>query len=308
MKLKQSFIGIAALVLSAAAQAKTLNVITTTEDLAAITREVGGSHVDANAIAKGYQDPHFVDAKPSYLLKMRRADLLVAIGLELEVGWLPPLLTNARNERILPGSAGFLEASGGCDILQKPTGAIDRSMGDIHPEGNPHYWLDPENGRIIARNIARKLTELDGDDAADFKKNLDQFEATLTEKEKQWSATAAAFKGVKVITYHNSLPNFAKAFGLDIVNHVEPKPGVPPSPNHVQALMAQIKTDKIPLLLIEPYFDEKLPQKIAQESGATMIVFPTSVGAEPGIRTYFDLFDHDLKEIAVALAGRAVSK
>src|SRR5690349_352051 len=140
--------------------ASKLQIMTATTDLASLAQEVGGDKVEVESIAKGYQDPHFVDAKPSYLLKLKRADLLIVVGLELEVGWLPPLLTNARNSNILPGQAGFLDASIGCDILQKPHGAIDRSMGDIHPEGNPHYWLDPENGRVIAKHISEKLSEL----------------------------------------------------------------------------------------------------------------------------------------------------
>jgi len=302
MKFKTLALLALAVAVPTAASAKTLEVVTTTEDLAAIINEIGQKHVNAVSIAKGYQDPHFVDAKPSYLLKLKKADLLAVVGLELEVGWLPPLLTNARNPRILPGSAGFMDSSEGCDILQKPVGAIDRSMGDIHPSGNPHYWLDPENGRVIARHAARKLAELDPEDAADFQKNLATFESALTEKEKAWSAQATAFKGVKVITYHNSFPNFAKAFGLDVVNHVEPKPGVPPSPNHVQELVAQITSEKVPLLLIEPYFDEKLPMKIGAQTGAQVLIFPPSVGGDPSVKTYFDLFDHDLKMIADAMA------
>jgi zinc/manganese transport system substrate-binding protein len=304
MKLRHLLITLLGLALPAAAFAKNLQVVTTTEDLAAIAREIGGNHTDISAIAKGYQDAHFVDAKPSYLLKLKRADLLIAVGLELEVGWLPSLLTSARNPRILPGNAGFMNASVGCDVLQKPQGAIDRSMGDIHPEGNPHYWLDPENGRVIARHVAEKFSSLDAANAADYRSNLARFESALTEKEKAWSATAAGFKRPKVITYHNSFPNFAKAFGLEIVNNIEPKPGVPPSPGHVQSLIAQIKAEKVPLLLIEPYFDDKLPAKIGREAGATLLIFPPSVGGVPAIKTYFDLFDYDLKLIADALAAR----
>ncbi len=269
-------------------------VVTSTEDLAAIARAIGKDNIDVFAIAKGYQDPHFVDPKPSYLLKLGRADLLIIVGLELEVGWLPPLLQNARNTKILPGNPGYLDASEGCHILQKPTGTVDRSMGDVHPFGNPHYWTDPENGRVIARHVAEKLSSLDGAHASDYAANLKQFETTLSAKEKDWNAIAATFKGVKVITYHNSWPNFAQVYGLDIVNHVEPKPGIPPSPGHVQDLIEQIKREKVSLLLIEPYFDEKLPQKIAADTGAKMLLFPPSVGGVKEIKTYFDLFDYDL--------------
>jgi zinc/manganese transport system substrate-binding protein len=280
-------------------------VVTSTEDLASIAREIGKDNIDVFSIAKGYQDPHFVDPKPSYLLKLGRADLLIIVGLELEVGWLPPLLQNARNTKILPGNPGYLDASEGCHVLQKPTGTVDRSMGDVHPFGNPHYWTDPENGRVIARHVAEKLTSLDSAHAADYAANLKQFEDKLSAKEKEWNAIATTFKGVKVITYHDSWPNFAQVYGLDIVNHVEPKPGIPPSPGHVQDLIVQIKRDKVPLLLIEPYFDEKLPQKIAADTGAKMLLFPPSVGGVKEIKTYFDLFDYDLNLIKQTLGGKA---
>ncbi|MFA5976284.1 MAG: metal ABC transporter substrate-binding protein [Elusimicrobiota bacterium] len=282
-----------------------LQVVTTTQDLAALASEIGRDHIDVQAIAKGYQDPHFVDPKPSYLLKLNRADLLMVVGLELETGWLPPLLQNARNTKILPGNPGFLDASEGCDVLQKSAGTVDRSMGDVHPFGNPHYWTDPENGRVIARHIAGKLSELDPANRAVYAENLKVFENRLTEKEIEWHRLADSFKGTRVITYHNSWPNFAETFGLDIVNHVEPKPGIPPSPVHVQNLINQVKREKIPLLLIEPYFDEKLPQKIVADTGARMLLFPPSVGGVQSIKTYFDLFDYDLNLIKNTLGGKS---
>lgn len=280
-----------------------LQVVTTTEDLAALAREVGGSFVEVTPIARGYQDPHFVDAKPSYLLKLARADLFIQVGLELEVAWAPPLLTNARNRRILPGLPGFLEASEGCEILQKPTGVVDRSLGDVHPFGNPHYWLDPANGRIIAKRIAERLAAIDPSHAEAFQTNLAAFEARLTNAEKTWDALMAPLKGTKVVTYHNSWPNFAKRFGLVVMNHIEPKPGIPPSPGHIQTLTAQIKRERIPLLLVEPYFDIKLSEKIARDTGAKLVIFPPSVGADPGIKTYVDLFERQLKLLHQALRG-----
>jgi len=308
MKLKNLALMLSLLASPSLLLAGKLRIVTTTQDLASIAEEIGRDNVEVISMAKGYQDPHFVDAKPSFLLKLGKADLLMIVGLELEVGWLPPLLTNGRNSRILPGQAGFLDASAGCDILQKPSGPIDRSMGDIHPEGNPHYWLDPENGRIIARYICAKLAELDPAHQKDYRDNLERFEARLSEKEKEWRFLAESFNGVKVITYHNSFPNFAKAFGVQIVNHVEPKPGIPPSPSHVQELIEQIRSEKIPLLLIEPYFDAKLPMKIAEETGAKLLIFPPSVGGDPHVKTYFDLFDYDLKLIHGALTPGGVPR
>ena len=283
-----------------------VQVVTTTEDLAALTREVGGELVDVQSIAKGYQDPHFVEAKPSYLLKLKRAGLFIQVGLELEVAWAAALLTNARNTNIIPGNQGFLDAAAGCELLEKPL-SVDRSLGDVHPLGNPHYWLDPDNGLVIARNIAQRLSRIDPAHAGDFQANLAKFEGRLGEKTKEWAALSAPLQGLRVVTYHNSWPNFAKRFGLRVVNFVEPRPGIPPSPAHVQALTAQIKREKMPLILIEPYFDEKLPRKIAQETGARLVILPPSVGAETSIKTYFDLFDHDLRLILRAI-GKAEAK
>lgn len=285
--------------LASPASAK-LRVVATTQDLAAIAREIGGEHVEVEAIAKGYQDPHFVAAKPSYLLKLKRADLFIQVGRELEVSWAPPLLLSARNRKILPGGAGYLDASAGCDVLEAGA-AADRSQGDVHPSGNPHYWLDPANGRIIAGNIAEKLSLLAPESAGDFRRNLKSFEAALASKEKSWEALTAGFVGTKVVTYHNSWPNFMRRFKFKVINYVEPKPGIPASPAHVRALIEQIRREQVPLLIMEPYFDDKLARKIAAETGIRIVVLPPSVGAVPEVRTYFDLFDHDLKLLAEAL-------
>lgn len=295
MKIQALFLSTVVSVMAPSALLANLKVVTTTEDLAALAQEVGGDLVDVTHIAHGHQDPHFVEAKPSFLLKLRKADLFIQVGLELEVAWAPPLLTNARNPKILPNHEGFLEASEGCDILEKTAGRVDRSMGDAHPFGNPHFWLDPENGRIMARNIAQKLEALDADHAKVYQANLARFESKLTEKEKEWDAMAAPIKGSKAVTYHNSWPNFAKRFGIEVANFIEPRPGVPASPLHVEELINQIRKEKIPLILVEPYFDTKLPQKIADQTGAKLMILMPSVAGAEQIRTYFDLFDYDLK-------------
>jgi len=279
----------------AAPLAAKVKVVTTTEDLAALAREVAGDTAEVGSIARGYQDPHFVEAKPSYLLKLKKAQLFIQVGLELEAGWAPALLTSARNPGILPGRPGFMDASEGCEILEKPAGGVDRSLGDVHPLGNPHYWLNPENGRLIARAIARRLSVIDPENAGKYKANLAAFETRLTAKEKDWDAAAAAFKGIKVVTYHNSWPSFAKRFGLDVVDFVEPKPGIPPSPAHIHSLIARIRAEGVSLLMVEPYFDQKLPKKVAAEAGVPLVIVPPSVGGEEGIKTYFDLFDRQLE-------------
>src|SRR5882724_6618169 len=209
-----------------------LKVITATEDLASIAREVGGDHITVESIARGYQDPHFVEAKPSFILKLQRAELLVVVGRELEIGWLPPLLTQSRNGKIQPGSAGYLDASLGALILEIPTGQITRAMGDVHPLGNPHYWMDPENGKRVAKEIADKLSQLRASEKAYFDQRLADFTARLDAAGKRWLAMMAPYKGTKVVTYHRSFPNFAERFGLDIIGYVEPRPGIPPSPQH----------------------------------------------------------------------------
>src|SRR5881397_3774680 len=208
-----------AVLLPPAAQAKKLNVVTSTTDMAALTQEVGGDKISVESIAKGYQDPHFVEAKPSFLLKLRQADLLVTVGLQLEIGWLPPLITQSGNPRIQIGANGYLDASQFAEILDIPTGPVTRAMGDVHPLGNPHYWLDPDNGRRIAKGIAGKLGELDPPNAAFFQQREQDFEKRLAEADKRWVAEMAPYRGRKVVSYHRSFPNFAKHFGLEVAGY-----------------------------------------------------------------------------------------
>jgi zinc/manganese transport system substrate-binding protein len=279
-----------------------VRVVTTLQDFAALADAVGGDRVETFALAKGYQDPHFVDAKPSFVLQLSRADLLVAAGLELEIGYLPPLLDQSRNAKIKPGSPGYLDASEGCEVLGRPTQAVTRAMGDVHPYGNPHYWTDPANGRVVARAIAARLTALDPAGRDTFAANLQRFEGELDKKLVEWKALLEPWRGTRVVTFHDSWPNFAKAFGFEIVGHVEPKPGIPPSPSHTLLITNRIRDQKIALIWVEPYFDSKTPKAIAEQSGARVVTLYPSVGGKPEIKTYFDLFDHDLKAVVTALA------
>jgi zinc/manganese transport system substrate-binding protein len=271
-----------------------IKIVTATSDLAALAQEVGGDHVEVESIAKGYQDPHFVEAKPSYLLKLRQADLLVVVGLQLEIGWLPPLITQSGNSRIQVGGPGYLDASQFAEILEKPTGEVTRAQGDVHPYGNPHYWLDPENGRRVAKGIADKLAELRSSDAAYFNQNFESFSQRLTDASKKWLAEMEPYRGRKVITYHRSWPNFLKYFGLVTVGEIEPRPGIPPTPSHTLDLINIVKREHVSVILVEPYFDPKTPQSIARETGAQAVVMPPSVGGEKEITDYFKLFDYDL--------------
>ncbi len=258
------------LALAGAVQAQSrLNVVTTTEDLASIAREVGGDRVTAESIARGYQDPHFVEAKPSFILRLQRADLLVAVGRELEIGWLPPLIQQSRNAKIQPGSNGYLDASLQAKILDIPQGQVTRAMGDVHPLGNPHYWLDPENGGIVARSIAAKLAELQPGDKAYFNQRLTDFLDRLSQATKRWTDLMAPYKGMKVVTYHRSFPNFADRFGLDVIGYVEPRPGIPPTPQHTLDLIHEMRQQNVKVLIVEPYFDlEDAQRDRARDRGA----------------------------------------
>ena len=276
-----------------AAEAK-VRVVTSLQDLASIAQSIGGGRVDTFALAKGYQDPHFVDAKPSFVLQLSRADLLIVAGLELELGYLPPLIDQSRNNKIHPGSPGYLDASAGCEILQRPTVQVTRAMGDVHPFGNPHYWIEPANGRVIARAIAARLSQLDRSGSDEYQRNLAAFEQRLTRKEAEWKAKMAPYAGTKVVTFHNSWPNFAKAFNLNVVGHIEPKPGIPPSPSHTLEIINLIQAQKVPVILVEPYFDKKTPNYIAGKTGAKVVTLYPSVGGTPAITDYFALFDADI--------------
>ena len=278
-----------------------LKVITTTEDLASIAREVAGDKATVESLSRGYQDPHFVEAKPSFVLKLNKADLLIAVGRELEIGWLPALITQARNARIQPGANGYLDASLTARILEIPTGQITRAMGDVHPSGNPHYWLDPENGKRIGKAVADKLAALDSANAAYYAQRYDDFQKRLTAAEARWTEMMAPHKGTKVVTYHRSWPNFADRFGLDVIGYVEPKPGIPPSPSHTIDLINAMKRQGIKLILVEPYFDLKTPNSIARETGGKVVVLPPSVGGEKEITDYIKLFDYDLKLLTDAI-------
>ena len=276
------------------AAAKKLNVVTSTTDLAAFAQEVGGDKINVDSIAKGYQDPHFVEAKPSFLLKLRNADLLISVGLDLEIGWLPPLITQSGNGRIQQGANGYLDASQFAEILEIPQGNVTRALGDVHPLGNPHYWLDPDNGRRVAKGIAGKLGELDPADAAYFQQRFADFEKRLGDAEKRWEAEMAPYRGRKVVTYHRSWPNFAKHFGLDVIGYVEPRPGIPPTPSHTIELINLMKRENVKVMLIEPYFDLRTPNNVGSQTGAKVLVMPPSVGGEKGTEDYFKLFDYNL--------------
>jgi len=286
---------------SAARAADKLNVVTTTEDLASLAQEIGGEKVSVVALAKGYQDPHFVDPKPSFILSLSRADLLIAVGRELEIGWLPPLLTSSRNATIQPGAKGYLDASLNVRILEIPTGQITRAMGDVHPFGNPHYWLEPGNGRLVAQAIQAKLGELAPADRAYFAQRYADFDKRLAAGEKRWDALLAPYKGAKLVTYHRSWPNFMERFGLQVIGYVEPKPGIPPSPSHTLELIDEMKRQGVKLIVVEPYFDLKTPKSVASQVGGSVLVMAPSVNGVKQATDYIQLFEYDVNLLVAAL-------
>jgi ABC-type Zn uptake system ZnuABC Zn-binding protein ZnuA len=283
-----------AVLLAPAIASAQIKVVATTEDLGSLTSEIGGDKVSVTSLARGYQDPHFVDPKPSFILAVSRADLLIVVGRELEIGWLTPLLTSSRNSKVQPGSRGYLDASMTVKILEIPTGQITRAMGDVHPLGNPHYWLEPGNGRRMAQAIRDKLSELSPNDKALFAGRYTDFDQRLAAAEKRWDAAMAPYKGTKIVTYHRSWPNFMERFGLEVMGYVEPKPGIPPSPAHTIDLITEMKRQGVKLIVVEPYFDLKTPQSIANQTGGKVLVLAPSVGGSKEAGDYVKLFDYDI--------------
>jgi len=282
------------LMLAPAIASAQLKVVATTEDLGSLASEIGGDKVSVTSLAKGYQDPHFVDPKPSFILAVSRADLLVVVGRDLEIGWLSPLLTSSRNSKVQPGGKGYLDASLTVKILEIPTGQITRAMGDVHPSGNPHYWLEPGNGRRMAQAIRDKLGELSPNDKGLFAQRYADFDQRLAAAEKRWDAAMAPYKGTKIVTYHRSWPNFMERFGLEVMGYVEPKPGIPPSPAHTIDLIGEMKRQGAKLIVVEPYFDLKTPQAIANQTSGKVLVLAPSVGGTKEAADYIKLFDYDI--------------
>jgi len=283
-----------------AMQAK-LNIVATTSDLGAVAREVGGDEVKVTVLARPTEDPHFVDAKPSFLVQMSRADLLIEGGAELESAWLGPLVDGSRNPKIQKGAPGHFAANVDVRILEVPS-VLDRSQGDIHAGGNPHYLTDPANAQIVARNLAAKFCALDPRACEKFKRNAAAFNARLETKLKEWEQALAPFKGEHVVAYHNSWPYFAKKFGLEIDIFLEPKPGIPPSPAHLAGVIEVMKKEKVRAIFCEPFLNHKTAEKVAEETGATVLEVSQFPGAFKGVKAdYISLMDYIVSSLAKAL-------
>jgi ABC-type Zn uptake system ZnuABC Zn-binding protein ZnuA len=291
----------AALAVAAQPAAAQLKVVTSTTDLYDIAKAVGGTYATVTHIGEGYQDPHFIEAKPSFVLQLRNADVWAFVGLDLEIGWMPLLLDGARNPRIKAGGSGYVDVSKAMPVLDIPQGNVDRSQGDVHPLGNPHYWLDPENGRRIARLFKDKFSQLDRAHEDEFEKNEKAFEARLNAAEKEWQPLLAQLKGKPVIGYHTSWRYFAEYTGVKIVAFMEPKPGVPPSPSHVFEVIKDAKAAGARVIIQEPFYERKMSDLVAKQLNGEVLVEPASVGGIKGVDDYISLMKHDIAALAAAV-------
>lgn len=263
-----------------------LQVVTTTSDLAYIARQVGGERVSVQHLLAPAADPHFADARPDFVVKLNRADILAVIGMDLEVGWLPPVLAQSRNQKIFVGSPGYCDASVGIHVLEKPTTQVNRALGDIHAYGNPHYWTDPLNAAVMARNLRDAMIRVDPDHRSLFEKNYQSFFERLRTLTKDQVSRFAPAKGTRVAVYHKEFVYLANRFGFDASISLEEKPGVPPSATYLKKVAEDIKRDHIRIILISPFNNPRYAQSVAERTGAKVIVMPTSVGSLPGIDTY----------------------
>lgn len=277
-----------------------IHVVTTTQDTKSITELIGGDKVEVFAIATGYQNPHFVDPKPSYIIKLSSADMYVTLGLDLEAGWSPSLLSSSRNTKIQKGSDGYVDASVGVSLMQVPS-SINRAEGDIHAFGNPHYWLDPLNGKIIARNICNGLEKISPENKSTFEANLKKFDDQIDLRLKAWTSAMAGYRGAKVIAYHNEWCYFENRFGLQIVDFMEPKPGIPPTPSQLVKIIKEVKDNSIKVIITSPYFTASSSDVVSKQTGAKTLVLATSVGAFDSIKNYYDLFDYNIRLLSGSL-------
>ena len=295
-----AFFGLVGAGAPAAAQ---LKVVATTPDFAAVAREIGGSAVTVTALAKPTEDPHFVDAKPSHIVTLNRADVLIEGGAELELGWLPPLLENARNSKIAAGAPGRVVASEGIRLIEIPT-SFDRSKGDIHSLGNPHFMVDPVNAKIVAANIARHFAQVDPKNAAAYQSNLAKFNSKIDSNLAGWQKQLAPYRGAKIVTYHKDFGYLANRFGLQIVDELEPKPGIAPSPSHLAQVIGEMKSTSAHVILVQPFQNRKTAETVARQTGAAVLDVPQQPGALPGTSSYEDNIEHIVNALASGLAGK----
>jgi zinc/manganese transport system substrate-binding protein len=300
---KRSILMVSALALAVPAFAD-LKVATSLSDLASVAEAVGGKHVSVISLCKGYEDPHFVPAKPSLMKAIQDADVFVSVGLELDGGWLPLVIPGSRNPKIQPGSKGFVDASEGIDVLDKPVGTVSRAEGDIHPLGNPHYYTDPKNLAIVADHLAEIFSDLDPANAADYQTNAKDFDTQINKALVKWEKELKPFKGSPVVTYHENFKYFTKRFGLKDFGTVESKPGIPPSPRYLEETGEAMQKAGVKVVLYQPYYDADTAQQLAKKAGATAYEIPNEVGGVPAAKDIFSKFDFIVSTLVKAFGGK----
>lgn len=283
--------------------AAAIQVVATTTDVAAIVQAVGGERVEVKILAKGYFDPHHLEAKPSYMAALRKADMLAYNGLQLEVGWLPLVIDGSRNRAIAPGAPGHLALSTGIRVLEVPEGEISRAEGDIHPEGNPHYTLDPRNLLIMATNVENALKRNDPEGSAVYERNHRQFAERLESAIVEWQGRLARYRGREVICYHKQWEYLLDWLGIIPADYIERKPGIPPSARHIEFIEQLIRDRKVQVAMTSTYTNMKPMQHLAEQTGVRVLTLPAAVGAISGVDDPFALFDYLTRELAAAFAG-----
>ena len=282
-----------------------LKVATSLTDLASVAQYVGGKHVTAQSLCRGYEDPHFVPAKPSLMKAIQHADVFVSTGLELDGGWLPLVLPGSRNPRIQPGTKGFVDASQGVQVLEKPAGTVSRAEGDIHPLGNPHYYLDPKALEVVADHLAEVFSQLDPANTADYAANAKQFDEKMEASLEKWEKEMEPYKGTGIVTYHKNFIYFIERFGLKEFGNVEPKPGIPPTPRHIAELAEAMKHSGVKVVVYGPYYKADASNEVAKRAGGTAVEVATEVGGLPGTDDVFAKFDALVTSLSGALAGKS---
>jgi zinc/manganese transport system substrate-binding protein len=292
-------------VLAAAPASADLKVATSLTDLASVAQFVGGTHVSAQSLCRGDEDPHFVPAKPSLMKAIQHADVFISTGLELDNGWLPLVLPGSRNPKIQPGAKGFVDGSEGVSVLEKPTGTVSRAEGDIHPLGNPHYYLDPKALEVVADHLAQVFSELDPANAADYAANAKKFDERMETSLEKWAKEMEPYKGASIVPYHRNFIYFADRFGLKLFGTVEPKPGIPPSPHYIDQLAESMKKSDIKVVTYQPYYDADASNQVAKRAGGVAVEIPTEVGGVAGTDDVFSKFDVIVSRLAGALSGKS---
>jgi ABC-type Zn uptake system ZnuABC Zn-binding protein ZnuA len=281
-----------------------LKVATSLSDLASVAEFVGGKHVTVTSLCKGYQDPHFVPAKPSLMKAIQDADVFVSVGLELDGGWLPVVLPGSRNPKIQPGAKGFVDASEGIEVLEKQVGTVSRAEGDVHPLGNPHYYADPANLEVVADHLAKVFGNLDPANAAEYGANAKAFDERMEKSIKDWQARLKPYKGFSIVTYHRNFDYFIERFGLKLFGTAETKPGIPPSPRYLSETAEAMKKAGVKVVFYQPYYDADTARELAEKAGATAYVIPNEVGGVPEAKDVFSKFDYIVSTLLKDFGGK----